>query len=917
MMSLIATKTLIEIGRRVLSFFGATIGNWWRFRKTRAAAISGAPLAQQGGLEHLVTEALAALAKEPALPSEWRSPAMQTWLTHSENRQHFVAALVAKAGDMPARGENARMALAQSYAAHTGSHLALGTGPINLAVDAVYGALARSAAARERLNTAVQMATLVHVMVPPPSAAVLPLASRRTPVEIPPASEQFFGREAPLTQLVARIRAGRNCAVVGPAGVGKTALAAEAIKAVVGVNGDAIGQSPFPDGVIYLDMYYLGGNAERVWHSLADKLAGTNFLPESSARIRAAEACHARKLLVVIEGGEEADGRDGRSAIVDLLDVLSPQNRWLLLTRLSTQAKPVECIHLTDALPKADAAALFDLLTQGRIAPALRDEVIGLLDGHPLAITWAGCLLAREEENPQSLLDDWQTERLPDLSDPAKAEHSLEWLFERSARGLDSAAQQALEVAGLIAHTPFSSEVIARTCSYESADAGGEQPLKDLCRRGLVRRTGNSWQFSHVLAYHFARKRRRQHHQLTEKLGDYFCERLFAAIGEQDDALSEILLAHSIALLNTDSGHRLRASLVRCFLSTVVHRLNELGRLDAANAVLNSVEAWLGSFSDEEIKIDAMNDERHSLFAEQGKVIHRQGNLEGAIARHRAALAISRRKYADNPTSASCAHNLTVDLNRIGDRLRDQGKLDLAMEAYEEVLSIREMLVRNDPNNDWLRYLGNSYLKIGDVRSRNDDAEGALELYSKSLSIFIGLVHDDPSNIDCLQTLAMIHNKIGDVESAWGDLADALQSYQACLEIVEILTAFDPSNAMFQLQLCNCLARIGTALEFQHQHDEAIDVFRKCLVAGRRLVDCDRSDAVSQRALSFGLQQIARSMKSKGLLVEALAHAQEGLQISSQLFMLDQTNAMWREDCVQTENLLEELQGLTAMQIPG
>ena len=45
--------------------------------------------------------------------------------------------------------------------------------------------------------------------------------------------------------------------------------------------------------------------AEPVWHSLANTLAGAEFHPTSPARVRASEACRQRRLLVIIEGGEE------------------------------------------------------------------------------------------------------------------------------------------------------------------------------------------------------------------------------------------------------------------------------------------------------------------------------------------------------------------------------------------------------------------------------------------------------------------------------------------------------------------------------------------------------------------------------------------------------------------------------------
>ncbi len=83
--------------------------------------------------------------------------------------------------------------------------------------------------------------------------------------------------------------------------------------------------SPFPDGLVYLDLYSLHGQAEPAWNALANRLQGVEFMERSPARERATEACRARQVLVIIEGGEEADGGPGRTTIVELFSVLSPR----------------------------------------------------------------------------------------------------------------------------------------------------------------------------------------------------------------------------------------------------------------------------------------------------------------------------------------------------------------------------------------------------------------------------------------------------------------------------------------------------------------------------------------------------------------------------------------------------------------
>lgn len=167
-------------------------------------------------------------------------------------------------------------------------------------------------------------------------------------------------------------------------------------------------------------------------------------MQRAQPRQRATEACRGRRVLVVIEGAEEADGQTPRADLPTLLSVLSPENRTLVLTRSSAQVLPAQTVSLAQALAPEDAAALLDDLTRDTLAPDLRQRVLTLLQGHPLALYWAGNLLARDDDDPALLIGDWERGALPSLSDPVNAGHTLRWLFDRSARSLDAPARQAL-----------------------------------------------------------------------------------------------------------------------------------------------------------------------------------------------------------------------------------------------------------------------------------------------------------------------------------------------------------------------------------------------------------------------------------------------------------------------------------------
>lgn len=85
-----------------------------------------------------------------------------------------------------------------------------------------------------------------------PSSTVPHPTKSAAPLQRPRQAESFAGREPELAQLLADLQPGQVVALCGPAGIGKSALAAAAVWKL------APGQSPpsaFPDGIFYHNFY--------------------------------------------------------------------------------------------------------------------------------------------------------------------------------------------------------------------------------------------------------------------------------------------------------------------------------------------------------------------------------------------------------------------------------------------------------------------------------------------------------------------------------------------------------------------------------------------------------------------------------------------------------------------------------------
>lgn len=852
----------------------------------------------------------------------------------------------------------------------TSAHPGVGDDPIGLDEDHLSIAKPRSRDAQVCLAALDLLRKHVLAAAPPPTKptppAVEPLrpaapaprapAFQNAPIpcQLPPAAETFFGRVEELETLVARLYAGKSTAVVGPGGLGKTALAAEALRRVVGERGDRLAASPYPDGIVYLDLYAWHAKAELAFNTLASTLAGAEFRDSLPARERAAEACRGRRFLLIVEGGEAANGEEGRAGIGDLFAVLAAENRWLLLTRNGHQALPAETLKLHDALEPPAAEDLLASLTGTQLSGPLRDRVLVLFQGHPLALTWAGNLLARGEEPARLLVEDWEKDPLLELNDPKNAELRLRSLFESGVRDFDEATRQVLEAAGLLAHAPFPFEFIAAVVSPDEARDG----LRLLVQRGFLRLIDNEerWQFGHVLAYRFARVDSGSDPLLREGLATALERSLDAALCPGGDLPPvATTLDHAAALLRSDDDARLWSSLAVSLLYQTVDRLTDLGQLALVERGLAAVRGWLERLPEDtaqntiwrrELSVllthegdlrraqgrlaAALDAYRKSLEIRQqlmtlpaiaqaqsdlatslnkvGEVLKEQGNLDAALGAHQQALALAQELANAEPDNAEWQKKLAVAQIRIGTILKDQGKLDLAFESFQKALDLNRRRVAAEPaSSDKQRDYSVTLHKLGDILKAQGHLDEAIVAYRQALEIDQRLSAAEPTNLEWLHDLSVSHDRMGDVYQEHGGLDAALDAYRQSLDIRKRLTDVDPSNVVWLRDFSISHDRLGEVLKKQENNEAARDMVRLVLGIREKLATADPSNAGWQRALSLTLYQLAMLEEELGDPAEALRRAEASLAIDEKLAALDPTHAIWQKDVKASRELVEHL----------
>ncbi|MCX5646274.1 MAG: TIR domain-containing protein [Phycisphaerae bacterium] len=735
------------------------------------------------------------------------------------------------------------------------------------------------------------------------------------PCDRPPRAQagKLFGRDAQLDDLIGRLRRRESTCVWGPAGFGKTALAAEAIHRLLAEVGDDLARSPFPGGIVLLDLYRLsdhGGRpwdqlAEQAWHTLADKLEPAQRA-DQPARDRARKACAGRQALVVVEGAEEAGDCEN---LTDLLSVLDDVARRLVLTRSKGQCALHDFIHVDVELEHSEALALLRKLAQGRASEDVLTGVLHALGGHPLALTWAGCQLALAEEPPTLFLKELQAEKLPRLHDPQYEKHTLRWLYDRSVRRLPEDARRVLAAAGLLAPAPFDAGVAVAalwetdTPQTPETDARAHEALRQLVRQGLLRLVPDDerWEFTHPLAARFATDEGAFSICLLQALSRWIPHAFQNAVMHlrrtQDFSCVQAVSLHASALLAHDKTRDAAGWLADWLLYDGQDLLFALGRVGHARDSLSSVETWMLRQAEEKRATSQWRREFSCVLNRQGDILLAQGDLAGARASYERSHNIREELVRGDPTSAQWQRDLCVSLERLGDVQLAQGDLAGARANYEQSRKVHEKLAQGDPTNaQWQRDLSVSLEKLGDIQMAQGDLAGARASYEQSFAIREKLARGEPANVVRLRDLTISVERLGDVRSAQGDLAGARVKYELSRKVHEKLAQGDPTNAQWQRVLSVSLEKLGDVQLAQGDLVGAWASYEQSHKIRKKLAQGDPTNAQWQRDLGVSLEKFGNVQWMREDLAGARGSYERSRRIHEKLAASDPTNAEWQRD---------------------
>jgi serine/threonine-protein kinase len=276
-----------------------------------------------------------------------------------------------------------------------------------------------------------------------------------------------------------------------------------------------------------------------------------------------------------------------------------------------------------------------------------------------------------------------------------------------------------------------------------------------------------------------------------------------------------------------------------------------------------------------------------------GNALYRLGKLQPALEHYQESMRIAQGLVDVDGDDKVRQRDLSIAHDQIGDIHLRQGQVQKSLEHYQQSMTIRKRLL--DPRDARSqRDLARSFDAIGDIHYRQDRLDQALEHYQESMKIRKELA--DPKSGVSQRELSYSHDKFGHVFLRRGKPVRALEHYQESLRLCKLQAEVDPTDIRAQHYLSIAHSQIGDALLRQDKLDQALAAYRESMSIAKLLAEKDLSDTATQRSLSIAYDKLGDVLLKQGELKKALEPYRESLQIAKGLAEKDQKDAQSLRD---------------------
>lgn len=198
-------------------------------------------------------------------------------------------------------------------------------------------------------------------------------------------------------------------------------------------------------------------------------------------------------------------------------------------------------------------------------------------------------------------------------------------------------------------------------------------------------------------------------------------------------------------------------------------------------------------------------------------------------------------------------------------------------------------------------HLVDALIAVADVRQKEGDLAGCLEVLERALGVARGMAQPDGDETEALWRVQDVLVRRGRAESLAGQLDEARETYEETLAITREFHRADPAGIRATGDLARTLAHLGVLDRGANELDLAADRFREAIGLYGRLRDREPDEAQWIRNRSITLVLLGTVQRAAHEPEAAVATFEEALELKRLLVERDPENVQWVLDM--TDNL--------------
>jgi serine/threonine protein kinase/tetratricopeptide (TPR) repeat protein len=324
------------------------------------------------------------------------------------------------------------------------------------------------------------------------------------------------------------------------------------------------------------------------------------------------------------------------------------------------------------------------------------------------------------------------------------------------------------------------------------------------------------------------------------------------------------------------------------------------GKLDEAFATWSGVRATLERAASAGTGTGGATRFKRRMIArldfELGTIHQQRGNMALALRSYTQAKQEFEALRGEAPNDRAVLLGAAETRDRLGDILRNGGRVDEAFDEYAEAKTDRERAAASPSSRpqDEVLALSTSHLKLGAVFQVRGESAKALEEYRIALRLRQTLLDGQRDNVEIQNTVLEVQLTLGDLQRTVGDPDSAIATYAKALPVMDALTHRDPANTTWRRLRGNLEADHGFALLDRGDYRAGLDQLTRAIATQQDLVDLDPQSTVWQGDLSRSYTRAGDAQLYLGDSDGSLARYRTGLEIRRKLVAKEPRSAPYR-----------------------